>query len=371
MSPNVHFHSPFPSIAPETLQIRLAQPPPGMSVGQTLEVRVLERLDDGRFLIGAGASRIAAETELALRPGQTLAMRVESLHPRVVLSVLQPPDARFAAEPLRAFRSNPDAFTQSIAELAGIFNGSHPGGAALLTGPDRPEALLAALRSVLMDLGRVGEGLSVRDFVQALGLLTESDLKKVLERPGEKRLPLPVNLKSCLMRVLRETAPESSGMIREWMPALEKALRAIENLQVLNVHLQENEGKLFLQVPLLFDGFTGKADILVRREGKSPGTDNRNESFRVLFALAMDALGDVMAQAHFNGNAVTCSVHCESADKASFVAGLLPTLKDGLARAGYRAADLGVRIDSRVRETTQVRFREELHGDGLAVSVFA
>jgi len=126
-------------------------------------------------------------------------------------------------------------------------------------------------------------------------------------------------------------------VIREWAPALEKALRAVENIQVLNVHLQENEGGLFLQVPLMFEGFTGKADILIRREGKGHGTDSRDGVFRALFALDMDALGDVMAQARFSGKAVACRIDCASGAAASFVAGLLPDLERRLAAAGYRA----------------------------------
>jgi len=91
----------------------------------------------------------------------------------------------------------------------------------------------------------------------------------------------------------------------------------------------------------------------------------------VLFALEMDALGDVMAQAHFSGNAVTCRVRCANEDAASFVAGLLPALGGQLARAGYRAAGLEVLVDRRVRETMEARLREEICGDGAALSVFA
>ena len=370
MPPDVRFPPALKPAPDGILQSRPSQPPPGLSTGRIVEVRVLERLHDGSFIIEAGGNRLTAETEQPLRPGQAMAMRVESLHPRVVLSVLPPPVACVAAERLRAFRANPDALARSIAEITGLFNGSRPGGATPPSDPGRLETLLAALRSVLAELGRTGEGLTVRDFARALGLLTEHDLKKALKRPGEKPL-LPASLKSCLAGILRETAPGGGGMIREWAPALEKALRAVENLQVLNVHLQENEGGLFLQVPLLFEGFTGKADILVRKEGGGPGSDSRDGVFRALFALDMDALGDVMAQARFSGNAVACRIDCASGAAASFVAGLLPDLERRLAAAGYRVEHLGVRADSRVRERMQDSIREELHGDGQALSVFA
>lgn len=371
MPPAVRFPPASVPSSAETMQIRLSRPPPGISPGQTLEIRVLERIPDGRFLIDAGGARLTAETQHALRPGQTLEMRVESLRPRVVLSVLPSPAERLVAEHLRGFRSNPAAPARALADLAGVPGRPGAGDLPAAEGRHSLAAVLEALRAALPGRERIAQGLSLPDFARALGLFTERDLKKILERPGEKRPPPTVNLKSCLMRVIRETAPEGVGIIREWAPALEKAVRAIETLQVLNVHLQENEGKLFLQVPLLFAGLAGKADILIRREGMGPGTDCRSGTFRVLLALDMDALGDVTAQAHFSGNTVTCSVHCEREETAAFVSGLLPSLDAGLTRAGYRVGSLGAHADRRVRETTEARLREEICGDGPALSVFA
>lgn len=372
MSPPVQFPPATSPIAAEVLQIRLAQPPPGMSLGQILEVRVLERLDDGRLLIGAGETHLTAETEQALRPGQTLTMRVDSLRPRVVLSVLSSAEDRLIAEHLRGFRSNPAALTQSLAELAGVLGGKRIGEIAPPSCRGPLAAILDALGTVLSGRERIGEGFSLPDFARVLGLLSESDLKKVLEKPGEHPLPSSASLKASLMKILEESASEGGKTIREWTPVLEKAVRAIERLQVLNVHLQENEGKLLLQVPLLFAGLAGTADIFIGRgEGQGPGADRRNGAFRVLLALEMDALGDVMAQAHFSGNAVSCCVHCEGDDAASFVSGLLSGLEARLSQAGYRVADLRVRVDSRVRETMEAGLRKELHGDGQVLSVFA
>lgn len=379
MSPNVQFPTTLRPANEPALQIRLGQPPPGMSPGQTVEIHVLERLADGRLLIGAGETRLTAEADPALRPGQTLTVRVESLLPRVVLSVVPSAGERLIAEQLRAFRANPAALTQSLAELAGVLGG-RAGGAAPPAGPDFLAAILDALRAVLPDRERIGEGFSLPDFVRALGLLTESDLKKILEKPGESRVSLPANLKTSLMRGLHElqagkgtadTAPAEAGTARPLIPALEKALRAIEGRQVLDVHLQQGEGKLLFQVPLLMAGHVGNASILIGRDGQRAVPGGRCIAFRVLFALEMDALGDVMAQAHFSANTVTCRVHCAGEDAASFVAGLLPALSDQLVRAGYRVAGLEVLVDRRVRETMEERLREAICGDGAVLNVFA
>ncbi|MGE5799351.1 MAG: hypothetical protein ACM337_03410, partial [Syntrophaceae bacterium] len=92
------------------MKIKLAQlPSTGLSVGQTLEARVLERLEDGRFIIRIGSSHFTAEAEPTLRPGQAMSLRVDSLSPRVLLSVAPPPEGRVTAKHLRIFRSNPGA----------------------------------------------------------------------------------------------------------------------------------------------------------------------------------------------------------------------------------------------------------------------
>ncbi|NPV05726.1 MAG: hypothetical protein HPY67_13430 [Syntrophaceae bacterium] len=379
MTPGVQFPTHLRPADEPVLQIRTGQPPPGMSPGQTVEVRVLERLADGRLLIRAGETHLTAEAAPALRPGQTLTARVESLLPRVVLSVVPSAEERLIAEQLRAFRSNPAALTQSLAELAAVLGG-RTGGAAPQAGPDFLAAILDALRAVLPGRERIGEGFSLTDFARTLGLLTESDLRRILEKPGDRQTSLPANLKTSLMRGLRELqavpgtgepAPVETGTARPLIPALEKALRAIEGRQLLDVHLQQGEGKLLFQVPLLMAGHVGNASILIERDGQRALPGGRGGAFRVLFALEMDALGDVMAQAHFSANTVTCSVHCAGADAASFVAGLLPALNDQLVRAGYRVAGLEVLVDRRVRETMQDRLREAICGDGAVLSVFA
>jgi len=118
-------------------------------------------------------------------------------------------------------------------------------------------------------------------------------------------------------------------------------------------------------------GHVGNASILIGRDGQRAVPGGRCIAFRVLFALEMDALGDVMAQAHFSANTVTCRVRCANEDAASFVAGLLPALGGQLARAGYRAAGLEVLVDRRVRETMEARLREAICGDGAVLSVLA
>jgi len=381
MSSGVHFPPVFKPLVDPVLQIKLAQQPTtGLSVGQTVEARVMERMEDGRFIIRIGSSHLAAEAEPTLKPGQAMTLRVDSLNPRVLLSVVPPPEERITAEHLRVFRSNPGALTQSLAELAGIAGGMQGADLVRLAGRDRMAVLLDALASAMLGREQIERGFSLRDAVRSLGLQLEGDLRKALERPGSNPVPSQAGLKAHLMKVIEEfqvklqsaeIQPADAKAIRDFTPALERAVRAIESQQVLNVHFQQTEGKLLIQVPLILPGLTGKADIFIRDEEWRPGNGERKEAFRVVFALEMDALGDVMAQAHFRANEATVRITCEREPVASFISGLLPELEKHLMEAGYHVAKLVASADSNVREAIQECIREELYGDGQTLSVFA
>jgi hypothetical protein len=381
MPSGVHFPPVFKPLVDPVLQIKLAQQPSaGLSVGQTVEARVMERLEDGRFIIRIGSSHLTAEAEPTLKPGQAMTLRVDSLNPRVLLSVVPPPEERITAEHLRVFRSNPGALTQSLSALAEIVGGMRGADFSRLAGRENLSVLLDALTSAMLGREQIERGFSLRDAVRALGLHLEGDLRKALESPGSNPVPSQAGLKASLMKVLEEfqaklqsaeIQPADAKAILELTPALERTVRAIESQQVLNVHFQQTEGKLLIQVPLILPGLTGKADIFIRDEEWSPGKGGQKEAFRVVFSLEMDALGDVMAQAHFRAKEATVRITCEREPVASFIAGLLPELEKHLMDAGYPVAKLVVSADSGVREAMEECLRDELYGDGQTLSVFA
>ncbi len=381
MPSGVHFPPVFKPLVDPVLQIKLAQQPlTGLSVGQTVEARVMERLEDGRFIIRIGSSHLTAEAEPTLKPGQAMMLRVDSLKPRVLLSVAPPPEERITTEHLRVFRSNPGALTQSLAELTEIVGGMRGADFSRLAGRENLAVLLDALSSAMLGREQIERGFSLRDAVRSMGLQLEGDLRKALESPGSNPVPSQAGLKASLMKVLEEfqaklqsaeIQPADAKAIRELAPALERTARAIESQQVLNVHFQETEGKLLIQIPLILPGLLGKADIFIRHEEWRPGKGEQKEAFQVVFALEMDALGDVMAQAHFRAKEATVRICCEREPVASFVSGLLPQLEKHLIEAGYHVAKLVVSADSGVREAMEECLREELYGDGQTLSVFA
>ena len=160
-----------------------------------------------------------------------MTLRVDSLSPRVLLSVAPPPEERITAEHLRVFRSNPGALTQSLAELAEIVGGMRGADFSRLAGRDNLAVLLDALSSAMLGREQIERGFSLRDAVRSLGLHLEGDLRKALESPGSNPVPSQAGLKASLMKVLEEFQAKlqsaeintaDAKAIRELTPALER-----------------------------------------------------------------------------------------------------------------------------------------------------
>jgi hypothetical protein len=381
MPSQVHIPPVFKPLIDPVLQIKLShQPPTGFSVGQTVEARVMERLGDGRFVITVGDSHLTAEAESALQPGQTMTLRVDSLSPRVLLSVVSPPEERITAEYLRVFRSNPGALAESLGELEGILGGPGDSDLTRLVGRDNLKAILDGLGSASLGREQLEKGFSLRGAIRSLGLMLESELKAALENPGASPASSAANLKTALMKALEEMRAnlESAGLdpadrkaMREVIPVLERAVRSIESQQVLNVYFHETEGKILVQVPVLLPGLMGKANIFIHGEEGQSGGEKRKDAFRVVFALEMDALGDVIAQATFRGKTLSCHIRCGDESMAAFITGLLPELESQLIGAGYRVVELAARVEPNVRQAMEECLREEIYGDGQTLSLFA
>jgi hypothetical protein len=381
MHSRVQFPPVLKPLIDPVMQIKLShQPSTGLSVGQTVEARVLDRLGDGRFVINVGESHLTAEAESALQPGRTMTLRVDSLSPRVLLSVVSPPEERITEEYLRVFRSNPGALAESLGELGRILGDSRASELTRLVGGDHLKAILDGLGSAALGREQLERGFSIRSAIRSLGLMLESDLRAALENPDADPGSSAANLKTALMRALEEMRANlaSAGLdsadrkaMRELIPVLERAVRSIESQQVLNVHFQETEGKVLVQVPVLLPGLMGKANIFIHGEEGQAGGERRKDAFRVVFALEMDALGDVIAQAAFRGKTLSCHIRCGDESMAAFITNLLPELESQLIGAGYRVVELSAQVEPNVRQAMEECLREEIYGDGQTLSVFA
>jgi len=337
---------------------------PLVTPGQVLEARVLGRLDGEHLLIHIQNRSMVARAALPLQAGETLQLRVEGLKPLLTLALLDTSagESVRTGEALRVMRSDPQALAKSLTALLEALPLEHAA-----SRPVREDAgrVLQLLRSLVFSQNTAVYPLWVRDSLHSLGLLVESKLRKALQQGSTKALQdRTVSLKELLLRLIdvlrREGGGESGKGFTQKLSLFEGALKNIENLQVLNVLFQEQEGKYLFQIPFLLSGRMATADIFVRVDRDRPGEKKGPGVFHVVFALRMDALGDVMVHAKWKGKKIDCRIECESEDIRHFIALSLTGLAERLGVLGFQAGEMTCAVKKDLGRAREDLYRKEL-----------
>ena len=86
-------------------------------LGENLNVLVLGNSLERKILLQIKNSTLLADSPFPLQSGETLTVRVDQLHPMIVLRMIPREDAEISKinEFLKLYRSNPDALKEMIA----------------------------------------------------------------------------------------------------------------------------------------------------------------------------------------------------------------------------------------------------------------
>lgn len=320
--------------------------PAALSVGEILETRVIEKLSDRNILIALKGIKMPAESEVALNKGDAVRVRVESLHPQVILRIM---GGAFTEESqvmdyLRWQRANPDALSQMVTEAFSLLNGENLG-KILRYLPEEVLQRTSQMFKLLVLSQETRGGNFVKDYLGNLGMLTESHLRKIMEGgQGVNKGDLtPQNLKSLLVRLsdaiqnllMKREALDNEGVITltKLSEFVDSSLKTIESQQIMNFILQEAESKYLFQIPILFPDSVRKGDIFIEYD-----RDKRNKEheghYRVIVFLNMDILGEMIIEAKLEGTILGCLIKCKDQETCDFVSSFLEELRRALVAAG-------------------------------------
>ena len=318
----------------------------GLSIGEILTAGVIEKLSDQNILISLKGINIPANSEVNLNAGDTIRVKVESLNPQVILRIIGEKDLEGTrvADFLKWYRANPDALTQLATEAFRQFS---PENLSKLM-RYLPKEHLQDLPGILKSLFHASEpkGVNfVKDYLRNLGLLTESQLRKVVE--GQTGVDEDEyrqhNLKSLLMKLSDDLHGLLAGNksvdhgdragLKSLSEFVDRSIKTIESQQIINLVLQETESKYLFQIPILFSDSVGKRDIFVEydrqtRDGESEG------KYRIIFFLDMDILGEMIIEAELKGDKIDCLIRCTDQEITNFMAPFLEELRGNLSAAG-------------------------------------
>lgn len=123
--------SPQPSskiITPQEAQsVSKSTPIPPLVLGENLHVHVLSTSFNRKALLQIKNFTLLAHTPLPLQSGETLTVRVDQLHPMIVLRMILQEDSEISKsnEFLKLYRSNPGALKEVIATVKDLLHSDH------------------------------------------------------------------------------------------------------------------------------------------------------------------------------------------------------------------------------------------------------
>jgi len=318
--------------------------------GETLTLSVVEKLSSQQYLLALKDSTITATSELPLRVGENLQVKVQSIQPQIILSLV---DAQKAAanakinEGLLQWRIHPDALSQLLGKVSEFAAYLKSGNLPLAMSGKDIDSLLELFGKIVFSSKTKTNPLFVKEFVSRLGLLLENNLGR-LAKGSAKEAGGPVvmdNLKASLLKLsaaITESLKDGSKLDAQVTAKLvslssftSEVLQTIEARQAVNVIYQQNESGLYLQIPLAMGGSLRQADVFITPDDKNASGARKYSSCSIMIFLDLDYLGEISIDASLRDGQIRCIIKCESEEVKQLVDASSRKLKEALAGIGY------------------------------------
>ncbi len=317
-----------------------------VSVGELLEVTVGEKVGPSRYLLSWKGFQFAAATDISLHSGEKLTVRLEQLHPGIVLRLggQENPAALFA-DYLRDYRANPQALAEIFQRGQDVFGQQATDDLLSETGQQALANVKKLMEALLCSPESLKNPFFLKEYISKLGLLLERQWQAAVTQ-GKSAGPLPGDtLKGALLKLAAElqgilkgsvaSEPDKFAQLSNLAKLTEEMVKAIETQQVVNVQVQENINKYLLQLPLFFHDGIKKGEIFIEGEKDQKAEKEGKNKFHVVMFLNMDRLGDIMVDASLAGNRIGCAFKFADPEARVFFSSFLEGLGDALRRAGY------------------------------------
>ena len=286
-------------------------------------------------------------------------------------------EAQRTGEFLRLARANPGALLNLISELPAKFDLKSLAPFLPFLNGENIQNLLKLLDAMPLSSKTAEGNLFFRNYIESLGLLWESGLKKALKDGGVE--PNKAGLKGVLMTVAEEMSALAQrrdlfdvaalGRLKDLQRTAENSVRTLESGQVVNVLLQETENRYLLQIPFMFPDGTRMADLSIEYEGEGRKGEG-GHSLRVLFLLDMDALGGLSVEANIAKKKLNCLFRCTDPGASTFMTASFGRLEDALAGLGYEIGSLTCRYEDDLSDIREYFNLARGAGGQEAVNIF-
>ncbi len=355
------------------------------SVGEEVTIAIGQRISARQYLVTVKDRMILADSEAPLQAGKELRVRVDQQHPRMVLRILSENSAprNVFTDSLRFFRANPQGLLASLTQAEGLLTQAILDPRMSLLLPDDIRILLPLIQTLRYSQSTLGNRDYLLDYVNELGMLIESDVKKALLTKDERGLRnkgTACGVKGFLYRLAEKLntllgdvslSDDIRLSLQQLQESAEKTVKTIENQQILNVMLRETEHASLLQIPLLFPGGVKLAEIFIRDDDHTGSPSGSRNSFSVAMLLDLDMLGHLFIELRVNDKALDCSLRCGEEAVQAFIFSHLPELQKILCDVGYRVERLSCVVEKDVERQKAALCRNYRLYTDESVNIFA
>lgn len=356
--------SPQPSrkiITPqEAPSVSKSTPIPPLVLGENLHVLVLSNSFNSKALLQIKNSTLLAHTPLPLQSGETLTVRVDQLHPMIVLRMILQEDSEISKsnEFLKLYRSNPGALREVITAVKDLFHPDHLKDFANYISKKDIQNVIKVLDKIIISKNNITKPLFLKDSIVALGLAGERRLMNALSDPtilaDEQNSP---TLKEILLKLSSKLAPihvageynEHDGLkVRQFSHFVDQALMVIESLQIVNILAMERDGLLVLQFPFQFQEGIRIQELFIETD-RGKNEHEVDKEYRIVVFLDMDTLGELAVDAGIQGRTFQCTLKCSDQYVLDFMQTLLPELHETLSGLDYTIGGLQCVLDMNIQ----------------------
>ena len=309
-----------------------------LSVGQMLDLKVLQKIADGRFLVQFDGGKHIVEAAMALRAGSTLRATVAEIGERLELKYVDAPIApteRALDAPAHDDQTETDEDSALLDDLQQQYD-------VVLSYEDR-RSIATAMQGAAEPMQMANAGLFLGKLLQPIGDEALQAIYGALSwSPRTTAAPSTATDVSALL----EQFP-NAGAVSDFGESMADSLAPGDRKLAEQLLNEQDEGSMaysFGTVPLLIADQLVELDVVMFRERNKQ--DPQTAVRRLVMTLRTETLGRVEVMAQAFGQRLTIALTAESASASDALAKHADEVRELVGRLGWQVEVIRYDVDT-------------------------
>jgi hypothetical protein len=319
---------------------------PLFRVGEILQGRVVEQIDDHHAILQIKGENLWVENHIPLSKNMEGFFRVETTDPQVILKLISEEervDQPIASWLKKYFSSDfsLEDFSEELLSLREMRTDAIP--------PQVRDTLEHLF--TLFDRFSIGQPFSLdpnrlEEIVIRSGLFLEQQLRHLVETHTKDECHQIVmeDLKGLLIKLRAQlrslfstggSPGSSSSVSKEIESGLEKILNKIEAYQLLNLTLSQSQGKIFLLLPLWFENNLQFVEMNISLP-RFDSDRSEQEGISIFFLLNLPGWGRMSVKVKMRGKGFYARFEVSNPAVSAFLSRAFPELQARLNQLGFQ-----------------------------------